>query len=310
FEEDLVDIEIVNTIPFSFEVVDIKTDFNLNEKKRTNEGLVFTWKKDQIKSGKKISVEYILRKRIERSIVLRKQNKVSVITSYYSVTQDMQAQVNFVNTSGSVFREILIEDVIPPELVVNNAETTQTNNIKPVTIPTSDSTLYRWIFSSFLPGDNFSVEYDFREKPLTRYYIDEIECGTAVIKLEKISQPVIDSAQCEYLWYYSITNLGNEDFSLTDRIPSDFNLTLVDPLYLRPSIIKEKTQQLLLWKLNKSEKSSSFIVRITGKESFTPLAPSIKFSQGKDIQLIERSSKSEKKLVDIRRLKEMQKETI
>ena len=104
------------------------SDFELDEKKRTNDGLIFTWKKDRIEPGEKISVEYILRKRVERSIILRKENKVSVVNLYHSIKQEMQANLNFVNTSGKVFHEILIEDVIPPELIVNQTEANKKNN--------------------------------------------------------------------------------------------------------------------------------------------------------------------------------------
>ncbi|MFW9903991.1 MAG: hypothetical protein ACFFFH_06630 [Candidatus Thorarchaeota archaeon] len=300
FEDDLIDIEIVNTIPFSFEVVNIKTDFKLDEKKPTSEGLVFTWKKDRIEPGEKTSVEYVLRKRIERSIILRKANKVSVVNLYYSVQQKLQANLDFVNTSGQVFHEILVEDVIPPELIVNQSKTNK--KIKPVTIPTHDSTLYRWLFSSLTPGDNFSVDYKFREKPLTRHYKDEIDLEDGLIRIEKISQPIIDSPQYEYMWLLYVEKPIPNDITLIDRIPSDCRLLLVDPPYLNPSIKKEKTLQVLTWRLSPDDVPILVILRISGEESFTPLAPSIEFTSGEEIQLIERITSSEKKLVDIRRL--------
>ncbi|UCG02063.1 MAG: hypothetical protein JSW11_21025 [Candidatus Heimdallarchaeota archaeon] len=307
FEDELVDIEIINTIPFNFEVVKIKADFKLDEKKPTNEGLVFTWKKDRIEPGEKISVEYILRKRVERSIVLRKENKVSVVNLFHSVQQQMQANLDFVNTSGKVFYEILIEDVIPPELIVNETKTNK--KIKPVTIPTHDSTLYRWIFSSLPPGDNFSVLYEFREKPLTRHYKDEIDCTDGLVRIEKISQPIVDSNQYEYMWLFFVEKPIPDNITIIDRIPSDFKLLLVDPPHLNPSIKKEKTHQELTWRLSPEEVPTAIILRISGEESFTPLAPSIEFARGDEIQLIERSTSSEKKLVDIRRLSQSQKES-
>lgn len=306
FEDDLLDIEIVNTIPFSFEVVNIKTDFELDEKKPTSEGLVFTWRKDRIEPGEKISVEYILRKRVERSIILRKENKVSVVNLYHSVQQQMQANLDFVNTSGKVFHEILVEDVIPPELIVNQTKTNK--KIKPVTIPTHDSTLYRWIFSSLPPGDNFSVDYEFREKPLTRHYKDEIDCPNGLVRIEKISQPVVDSNQYEYMWLFFVKKPIPDDITIIDRIPSDFSLLLVDPPHLNPSVKKEKTHQVLTWRLSPDDVPTIVILRISGEESFTPLAPSIKFASGDKIQLVERSTLSEKKLVDIRRLSQRLRE--
>jgi hypothetical protein len=300
FEDDLIDIEIVNTIPFSFEVVNIKTDFELDEKKPTSEGLVFTWKKDRIEPGEKISVEYILRKRIERSIILRKANKVSVVNLYHSVQQQMQANLDFVNTSGQVFHEILVEDVIPPELIVNQSKTNK--KIKPVTIPTHDSTLYRWLFSSLNPGDNFSVDYEFREKPLTRHYKDEIDLEDGLVRIEKISQPIVDSTQYEYMWMLHIEKPIPNDITLIDRIPSDYRLLLVEPPHLNPSIKKEKTHQVLTWRLSPDDVPTIVILKIGGEESFTPLAPSVEFASGDEIQLIERTTSSEKKLVDIRRL--------
>ncbi|MFX1505365.1 MAG: hypothetical protein ACFFDC_04535 [Promethearchaeota archaeon] len=300
FEDDLIDIEIVNTIPFSFQVVNVKSDFELDEKKPTTEGLVFTWKKDRIEPGEKISVEYVLRKRIERSIILRKANKVSVVNLYHSVQQQMQANLDFVNTSGQVFREILVEDVIPPELIVNQSKTNK--EIKPVSIPTHDSTLYRWLFSSLTPGDNFSVNYEFREKPITRHYKNEIDLEDGLVRIEKISQPIVDSTQSEYMWLLYIEKPIAEDITVIDRIPSDYRLLLVDPPHHNPSIKKEKTHQVLTWRLSPDDVPTVVILRISGNESFTPLAPSIEFASGLKIQLVERTTSSEKKLVDIRRL--------
>ncbi len=303
FEEELFNIEIVNTIPFQWEVVDVKTDFKLEEKTSSTDGLVFTWRKDQIEPGEKIAVEYILRKRVERSIILRKENKVSVISSFHSVKQDLEARIDFVNTTGMVLREILIEDVIPPELIVKQSE--PSFKIKPINLPTPESTLYRWIFSSLNPGDNFSVFYRFHERPLTRHYKDEVECVAGVIKIEKISQPIVDSKDYEYLWYYSISNPITEKITLTDRIPSDFNITMVDPTYLKPAIGKEKAQKLLSWQLKPEDKFTSMIIRINGSESFTALAPTVELSQLGEFQLVDRMTISEKKLIDLRRLREI-----
>ncbi len=41
-----------------------------------------------------------------------------------------------------------------------------------------------------------------------------------------------------------------------------------------------------------------------GKESFTPLSPTFKLSEIKEIQLLESTSESDQSLIDIRRLKE------
>ncbi|MFX0171278.1 MAG: hypothetical protein ACFE9L_05110 [Candidatus Hodarchaeota archaeon] len=307
YEEELIDIEIIDTIPFQWQVVDVKSDFELDERQSTSEGLIFTWKKGKIDPGSKVSVEYILRKRIARSIILRKKNQVSVVSLYHSIKQDLEEQLDFVNTSGEVFRDVLVEDIIPPELIVKEAGSSQ--EIKPIFIPTHDSTLYRWIFSDLIPGDIFSVNYKFREKPLTRYYIDEIEIDDRVIKIEKISQPLIDSYQYDYIWMYSIDNQVIEDFTLFDRIPADFDLILVDPIHLRPSITKDNTQKLLSWQISSEEKNISIIIRIRGTESFTPIAPLLEFPHiNGEIQLKERKATSEKRLIDIRRLLKDRKE--
>ncbi len=302
YEEELRDIEIVNTIPFQWQVIDVKSDFELDEKIKTNDGLIFTWKKESIEPGETASIEYILRKRVERSIILRKENKVVAINLYHSIEQELKAHLDFVNTYGKIFHEILIEDVIPPELAVNRAKTT--HEFKPVTIPTHDSTLFRWIFNNFPPGETFTVDYEFREKPLTRLYKNEIEYDKGIIEIMKISQPVVDSAQYEYIWFYSIDNPSFDEIIMTDRIPANFDLIMVDPIHLRPSIERKKIQNLLSWKLTPDEKNYVIIARIKGNESFTPLAPSITFAKLGKIQLVEKKTSSEKKMVDLRRLKQ------
>ncbi|MHA2303870.1 MAG: hypothetical protein ACXACU_00670 [Candidatus Hodarchaeales archaeon] len=300
YEEELQDVEIVNTIPFQWQVIDVISDFELNEKIQTDEGMVFNWRKDQINPGEKFSIEYVLRKRVDRSIILRRENRVIAINLYYSIEPDLCAHLDFVNTSGKVFREVLIEDIIPPELAVNRADTE--HDFKPATIPTHDSTLFRWIFRSLPPGDSFTVDYEFREKPLTRHYIDEIEHEEGVIKIEKISQPVVDSMYYEYIWFYIIDNSSSDEMTLTDRIPTNFELILVDPIHLRPSIQRDKTQNLLSWKIEPKE-NKVIIIRLQGNESFTPLSPSLDFIKLGNTQLVERNTSSEKRMIDLRRLK-------
>ncbi|MHA2074665.1 MAG: hypothetical protein ACW97X_08610, partial [Candidatus Hodarchaeales archaeon] len=281
-------------------VIDVISDFELNEKIQTDEGMVFNWRKDQINPGEKFSIEYVLRKRVDRSIILRRENRVIAINLYYSIEPDLCAHLDFVNTSGKVFREVLIEDIIPPELAVNRADTE--HDFKPATIPTHDSTLFRWIFRSLPPGDSFTVDYEFREKPLTRHYIDEIEHEEGVIKIEKISQPVVDSMYYEYIWFYIIDNSSSDEMTLTDRIPTNFELILVDPIHLRPSIQRDKTQNLLSWKIEPKE-NKVIIIRLQGNESFTPLSPSLDFVKLGNTQLVERNTSSEKRMIDLRRLK-------
>ena len=304
YEEELADIELVDTIPFQWQVVDVKSDFNLETKKPTQTGMVFTWKAGKIDPGSKLAVEYILRKRVERSILLRRQNQVSVVTTYHSIKQDLQANLEFVNTTGNVYEDILIEDVIPPELIVSDSKSSQ--NLKSYTIPTHDSTLYRWTYNTFNPGDNIFIFYKFREKPITRHYIEEIITNSGLIKIEKISQPSHDSFSYDYIWYYSIENASEDKIILIDRIPSDFVIDLVDPIYLKPTLKKEKNQIILQWNsLDRIERHSFIVLRIRGNESFTPIGPTIVVPGKDDLFLIERNSNSEKKLIDIRKLRNM-----
>ena len=300
YEEDLLDIEIVDRIPYRWEIIDYQTDFELDDRKRTKEGTVFTWKADRIVSGKKGVIEYILRKRVERSIILRKERQVVVLNLYHSLHQNLEANMNFVNTTGENIQEVLIEDVIPPELVVNQAESPQ--KIRSVRIPTHDSTLFRWIFSNLPPGDSFSVNYVFKEKPLTRQYITEVETESGKLTCNKISQPLIDSFEFEYIWMYKIENYSKNKITLIDRIPLDYTISLVDPIHLRPTVLQEKSNFLLTWNLEPEEKIF-IVLRMAGKESFTPLAPTIEMQNFREIHMLETSSDSEKSLIDIRHLK-------
>jgi hypothetical protein len=301
YEEDLTDIEVVDTIPFQWQIVDINSNFELEEKSRTDEGTVFTWKADQLKAGNKAAVEYILRKRIERSIIIRKNNQVSVLNLFHSLHQNLEAHLDFVNTSGENFQEVLCEDVIPPELIVKEVKSQQ--KIKPVTIPTPDSTLYRWIFSSLPPGDNFSVDYTFNEKPLTRHYQNKVELDASIIEYEKISQPIIDSYGYEYIWIYTISNPTEHKITFTDRIPANFEIYLVEPLYLSPNTLQDKTVKVLTWELDIPKKKIYFLIRIRGNDSFTPLSPEIEIESISEIQLIDTETESKKSMIDIRQIK-------
>ncbi len=301
------DIEVVDTIPYQWQVVDINSNIELDDRKQTDTGIVYTWKADHLNPGKSATVEYILRKRIERSIIIRKNNQVSVLNLYHSLHKNLEAQLDFVNTSGEILQEVLCEDAIPPELIVKEVNSHQ--NFTPVTIPTHDSTLYRWIFSTLPPGDNFTVDYTFNEKPLTRHYQNAVETEEGIIKYEKISQPIIDSFGYEYIWIYTINNPTKYSLILKDRIPKDFEILHLEPLYLRPRIDTEKTATLLTWELEFSEKKSLILIRIKGNESFTPLSPEINIEGISEIQLMNSETESKKSLIDIRQIKKNFQET-
>jgi len=300
YEEDLVDVEIIDTIPYQWQVVDIQTEFDLGEKKRTSGGMMFTWKAEKLVPGKKASVEYILRKRVERSIIIRKENRVTLLNLYHSVHKDLNAHLDFVNTSGQIFQEVLIEDVIPPELIVIEVKSPQ--KIRPVIIPTHNSTLFRWIFSNLSPGDNFTVDFGFKEKPLTRTYHNEIKTDKGIIILEKTSQPIIDSLQYEYIWMYTVDNPTPHEITITDCIPLDFEILLTEPMHISPNTNKEKTLKRLTWDLA-GETRCYFILKMIGKESFTTLSPELIIPGFSEIQLQESTSDSETKLIDLRHLK-------
>ncbi len=303
-EEEITEVEIIDKIPFAFQVVDIESsDLTLEKREVSPDGLLFSWSKDRLAPGEKIQVHYRLRKRIHRSIVMRSGKKINLIDTYHSLHEQTQNQLTvdipYTNVSGAHIDEILIEDSIPAELL---PRAFKPKSPVPVRISGIEETLFRWIIKDVSPGFYLGVGYDFTERPVTRWYerVLEDDRGTK-LKVRKIAQPNPNSLTPEMLIFHEISCSLPIEFDLLDEVPSNAEIISVEPNWQKPRIITDKNQHFLFWSFTfKANERQRFILRLKSKMDYTALEPIVKFKNYEILEGREVKKKKEKEVLDLR----------
>ncbi|MFW9915821.1 MAG: hypothetical protein ACFFGZ_09460 [Candidatus Thorarchaeota archaeon] len=304
-EESVTDVEVVDRIPFAWQVIGVDAgDLKLMKKEVATDGLLFTWSKDRLSPGESVQIKYHLRKRIHRSIVLRQGKNISLLSTYHSIHEKgktvLSAEIPYTNASGKAIDEVLIEDTIPPELIPRSYQPKVT---MPAMISGVDETIFRWLLRGVFPGFHIGIAYDFAEKPITRWFERsfEGERGTRKVKVKKIAQPSISALVPEMLLVFELSNSLPVEFELLDEIPADAEVVAVEPTWQMPKIESQRNQKFLLWSFDfKANDRATIILRVRSSLDYAAPEPIVKFKdyeimEGKEIQ-----KEREKMVLDLR----------
>ncbi|MHA1166270.1 MAG: hypothetical protein ACTSRU_00480 [Candidatus Hodarchaeales archaeon] len=307
YNHDLEDVEIVDTVPFGWQIKEIRHEgFELVSKEiQSDQGVIYTWKKNFLAKGEKAKIEYVLIKRIQRTIVTKQENKVSLVNTYHSLdginTENVFASIEFTNTSNKVIEHLVIEDIIPPEFVVKNCET---SGKKPITLPTKDSVLYRWVIEDLKPGMTLTTRYSFIEKQATRWYryhFNHWAGGKTTI--EKIAQPIAYTEGNEYLIFIKIDPGFDSIVEILDQVPDNLEVLYHSPLWLRPAKLQHDDDHFLGWKIALEEKCRlKILLRVKSEMPFNPAELVIKFNELSSGESREKLVKKISELIDIKDL--------
>ncbi|MFX0114683.1 MAG: hypothetical protein ACFFB3_09050 [Candidatus Hodarchaeota archaeon] len=303
-EESVTDIEVIDRIPFAWQVVGVDAgDLELMKKEVTADGLLFTWTKDRLSPGERVQIKYRLRKRIHRSIALRQGAKISLLSTYHSLHEKgenlLSTEIPYTNTSGLVLDEVLIEDTIPAELIPRSYQPKVT---MPAMITGVDNTLFRWLLRQVLPGFNIGIAYDFVEKPLTRWFerLFDDDRGTKV-RIKKIAQPNSIAFAPEMLLFFELNTSLPVKFEVLDEIPAEGEVVAVEPMWLMPKIVTERSQKFLSWSFDfAANDRANIILRLRTLSDYAASEPIVRFSDYEIMEGREIQKKREKEQMDLR----------
>ena len=302
-EEPITDVEVVDRIPFAWQVVGVDGgDMTLTKREVTTGGLLFTWTKDRLIPGERAQIKYHLRKRIHRSVVMRKGKKISLLSSYHSLCEKksdlLSAEIPWTNVSGEPFDEVLIEDSAPVELILRSYSPKMPALIK---ISGIDESLFRWIFADVIPGFQLFISYDFIEKPVTRWFERQFEDNKGTkVKIRKIAQPNPEAIVPETFILFELRSNRPIELSLSDVIPTDAEIIAVNPSWLIPHTRTERNRKIISWlfKLTAND-PITVVVRLHSRTDYTAGEPIIEFSSYEIMEGREIRKKREKQSLDL-----------
>ena len=311
-DDDLEEIEIHDSIPFAWQIKDIDSGgFELLSRNVDQEtgSLIFTWKRDKLERGETARIQYTLRRRLQRSVVMISNKKVFVLNSFHSLEENendfSKVNIEFENPYDETLTHLIIEDIIPDELKVT--KTISSIDKKNLQIySTKEGLTYRWIMNELKPKQKVTIEYTLIEKPFTRWFEQVFNVnGIDALKIEKIAEPLIEFYENSYVIFYELipdSSFSTGEFILKDEIPFNAELQSSYPLWLRPTIeVTESQKKYLVWsKVELEGKTRRFVVKLKIKDTFNPHDPIVSFTSY-DSKIANQKSDRAEGVIDLRK---------
>ena len=298
-QNDLENIEIKDVIPLNWQIKGIKTSKDMvllsQEIDLETGSLIFKWKRDSLRAGEKARIQYVLSKRIQRTIISVIKDQILIRTFYYDIEKSgkigLIAEIPFQPFSKTKIDFLLIEDVIPPELKVTNIIPQDLSYLQ---YHTRDGLLFRWIFSNINSDILFDIQYHLIERPLTiliNHSFNIKESSDSLLTLTKIVEPLIDVLAHEYLLYYQLEakNLPEVSINILDSLyPKNVTVELLasNPSWMRPTIRTEgNNQKRYEWRDIEIDgnKIRKFIIRVRADQPLKSVDPDIIIKRSGDL---------------------------
>ncbi len=155
--DDVIEEAILqDVIPYNFEVTEFHVDgIELDkdpEKEMTKDGLQYTWVFKDLEPKQKVEINYDLRRRVSRTVIIPVQDQLKVIKThsnleFLNVEGLYDAKLKFINRFGESVKGIVIEDIIPLYYLYNIK---YPDNQKPKDIEKSNNgALIKWNIKEF-----------------------------------------------------------------------------------------------------------------------------------------------------------------
>ncbi|MFX1535177.1 MAG: hypothetical protein ACFFDI_13210 [Promethearchaeota archaeon] len=295
--------ELLDIIPFEWQVISVSAPGLKLISRETieDQGVLYRWQKPLLEPNEKVQVKYILRRRIERSILSRKGRKVALVTTYHNIDwsnpDKFKTITQFTNTASESFDEVFIEDIIPPEVIVVSSSASA--SLSSMRLPTENSAAYRWSKTPFGENEEIEITYRFRKKQSSRWFKRFIQLPNQdSLRIEKIAQPMLVEGTGEvYYILYRISSTRAIKFQLQDKIPADFNVHSTFPYWVRPRTIIYSGWSVLSWSIELDiGEELTFLMHVEGPKVFFPTEPVLKI---KNLKIDNREIKKKKELVKI-----------
>ena len=177
FDEILEEAVLEDVIPYNFEVSEIRLNGNLPDKEPvkllTEEGLQVKWELENIEPKQKVEIDYDLRRRVSRTIIIPLDNQLRVIKAHSSLQPTSYeglyfAELEFFNNLGRQIQGLVIEDIIPQ---LYYYQIKQPGAAPADQLDQSNGALVQWKFP-LVPSEN---KYEHRYQLLELYQYEELK---------------------------------------------------------------------------------------------------------------------------------------
>lgn len=122
FSDSIEEAIISDLIPYNYEISNIllngKDVQELPDKNLTKEGLKLNWKLKDIPAGHKIDINYNLRRRVSRTIILLLRGNIKIVKTHSKISPlDLEglneARLPLTNTFDEPINGVVVEDIVP-----------------------------------------------------------------------------------------------------------------------------------------------------------------------------------------------------
>jgi hypothetical protein len=173
FDDYIEEAILEDMIPYSFEVseftVNGETPTEQPEQTRAADGIRIKWTFKDIPPKTGIDVQYDLRRRVSRTILLPMENQLKVIKTHSSIHEMpveglFSAMLKFQNQFGTELRGVVIEDIIPLSYVY---EIRKPDEKPHFVLEQTTDTLVQWQLRKAAP--NQATQYEYQLLDIARF---------------------------------------------------------------------------------------------------------------------------------------------
>jgi hypothetical protein len=287
FESPMVDVKIVDSLPYDLELSNFTPSQNIEPTKRTTpEGLSVTWSIPEINSGEEFSVDYRFLRRISRVIVFASENNADTLTTFHSIAEvdsigkkSFTAEISFTNTDRENLNRVIIRDILPSDFILAQASAKGPGGedlIHKVVDDPEIGTQIEWSFQGLSQGATISVSYQLMPYPyiiLSRGSLDLEDSGK--VFFARIMQPLLETN--EWVVTHSIELEGDKtsNLEIIEPLPHDYAVVETfsnDPNFERQTWeIREKPQKAIVSSfICYPFERSTLAYRIKGDSEYNP----------------------------------------
>ncbi len=280
YDEPITEVEIVDEIPYYFEVEGMSIDnLEINPTKEKKERVLeIIWKIPEIQPKEKIEISYKLAKRINRTILEIVQNEViAVLNTFENISAkglDFLSHTKYINIHNRPLHELLIVDEIPPEF---NIIRTNPEALPPTVIEKAKLKGINVQWKQKKIGVNQTLEkiytldyfpYLFRGKKVI-----ENEESRTIFKIAKFIMP--SEKEMGYTVFYIIKNVRSETtdlISLMDKLPLNHTIVGREPEESQiMEQIDEEGDKIITWIVEPPQIRKSTILKVLVSGDTPPL---------------------------------------
>ncbi|MHA2402877.1 MAG: hypothetical protein ACXADH_07800, partial [Candidatus Kariarchaeaceae archaeon] len=192
----ITDINFSDVIPYDYEITDIKiTGSSITEKSRekTEKGLKVEWIIPRLDSGQSVLIEYILEKRMLRTILIRDDYDITLLHTYQNINKqddDIWIEGKYLfQEKTPVVENVKILDQIPSDLKLNSSRPEAIEPLGKMSQGIKETEI-TWSHSEVPSQTQFVVEYELIEnarifRDLINLVDDSDETVAEIVKIVK-----------------------------------------------------------------------------------------------------------------------------